>query len=101
MGTAQRSIVVLVGSWVKHGESTKMWDTSPSVAKIISRQQPNVPCGHAQTRAADPGLRHEVTEVLDAMVSAGLTVLRTWAFCAHPPVVHVLPSKHGRHASPT
>lgn len=33
-----------------------------------------------QTRAAEPSLRHEVTEVLDAMVATGLTVLRTWAF---------------------
>lgn len=33
-----------------------------------------------QTRAAEPSLRHEVTEVMDAMVATGLTVLRTWAF---------------------
>lgn len=33
------------------------------------------------TRAADPGLRHEVTEVLDAAASCGLTAIRTWAFC--------------------
>lgn len=35
----------------------------------------------AQTRAGDEGLRHEVTEVMDSMVAAGLTVLRFWAFC--------------------
>lgn len=35
----------------------------------------------AQTRAGDEGLRHEVTEVMDGMVAAGLTVLRFWAFC--------------------
>ena len=34
-----------------------------------------------QTRAADPGLRHEVTEVLDAAQKAKLSVVRTWAFC--------------------
>jgi hypothetical protein len=45
---------------------------------------------HVQTRGADPSLRHEVTEVLDAMCSAGLTVLRTWAFCARPPL-HAFP----------
>ncbi len=33
------------------------------------------------TRAADVGLRHEVTEVLDAAASCGLTAIRTWAFC--------------------
>lgn len=33
------------------------------------------------TRAAEVGLRHEVTEVLDAAVSCGLTAIRTWAFC--------------------
>ena len=33
-----------------------------------------------QTRGADPGLRHEVTGVLDGMKAAGLTVVRTWAF---------------------
>ena len=44
-----------------------------------------------QTRAADPGLRHEVTEVLDAMRSADLTVLRTWAFCAPLPPLSAPP----------
>lgn len=34
-----------------------------------------------QTRGADPNLQHEVTEVLDAVQQAGLTVVRTWAFC--------------------
>ena len=38
------------------------------------------PLNNAQTRGADPGLRHEVTGVLDAMQAAGLTVVRTWAF---------------------
>ncbi|BDA41511.1 Mannan endo-1,4-beta-mannosidase 5 [Coccomyxa sp. Obi] len=41
-------------------------------------------CYYMMTRAADPNLRHEVTEVLDAMRSADLTVLRTWAFCDGP-----------------
>lgn len=34
-----------------------------------------------QTRAADEGLRHEVTELMDSLVATGLTVLRFWAFC--------------------
>ena len=33
-----------------------------------------------QTRGADPSLQHEVTEVLDSIKAAGLTVVRTWAF---------------------
>jgi mannan endo-1,4-beta-mannosidase len=33
-----------------------------------------------QTRATEYHLRHQVTDVLDTMVDAGLTVLRTWAF---------------------
>ena len=36
---------------------------------------------YLMTRAAEPNLRHEVTEVLDAAVSCGLTAIRTWAFC--------------------
>ncbi|CAL5222551.1 g4932 [Coccomyxa viridis] len=36
------------------------------------------------TRAADPNLRHEVTEVLDAARKADLAVVRTWAFCDGP-----------------
>ncbi|KAK9820156.1 hypothetical protein WJX72_006760 [[Myrmecia] bisecta] len=38
-------------------------------------------CYYLLTRAADPALRHQVTEVLDAARKAGLTVIRTWAFC--------------------
>jgi hypothetical protein len=41
--------------------------------------QPLLACP-VQTRAAEPSLRHEVTEVLDAMAATGLAVLRTWAF---------------------
>lgn len=37
-----------------------------------------------QTRGADPNLRHECTAVLDAATAAGLTVIRTWAFCDGP-----------------
>ena len=36
---------------------------------------------YLMTRAADHGLRHEVTAVLDAAASCGLTAIRTWAFC--------------------
>lgn len=36
--------------------------------------------GLLQTRAADPGLRHECTRVLDDAAAAGITVLRLWAF---------------------
>ena len=35
----------------------------------------------SQTRGADPNLQHQVLEVLDSMQEAGLTVVRTWAFC--------------------
>lgn len=38
-------------------------------------------CYYMLTRAGDEHLRHEVTEVMDGMVAAGLTVLRFWAFC--------------------
>ena len=44
-------------------------------------------CLALQTRAADPNLRHEVTEVLDAAKRADLSVIRTWAFCK-PPAAH-------------
>ena len=35
---------------------------------------------YLMTRAADPGLQQQVLEVLDDAKSAGLTVVRTWAF---------------------
>ncbi|KAK9797750.1 hypothetical protein WJX73_006133 [Symbiochloris irregularis] len=38
-------------------------------------------CYYLLTRGADPDLQHEVLEVLDAVQQAGLTVIRTWAFC--------------------
>lgn len=38
-------------------------------------------CYYLMTRGADPGLQHEVLEVLNAMQQTGLTVFRTWAFC--------------------
>lgn len=34
-----------------------------------------------QTRGADPNLRHEVCQVLDAVRAAGLTVMRTGVGC--------------------
>lgn len=35
---------------------------------------------YLMTRAADPGLRQQVLEVLDDAKAVGLTVVRTWAF---------------------
>lgn len=52
-----------------------------------------------QTRAAEPSLRHEVTEVLDAMVATGLTVLRTWAFNDGESQWNALQPRPGVHAS--
>ncbi|GAB4817240.1 hypothetical protein N2152v2_004286 [Parachlorella kessleri] len=37
-------------------------------------------CYYLLTRAADPGLVHEVTGVLNSIAASGLTVVRTWAF---------------------
>jgi hypothetical protein len=53
---------------VRSSCATRLWGTDASRLHEL------------QTRAAEPSLRHEVTEVLDAMVATGLTVLRTWAF---------------------
>ena len=39
-----------------------------------------VPPPTVQTRAADPGLRHECSTVLDDAAAAGLNVVRCWAF---------------------
>ncbi|KAK9842996.1 hypothetical protein WJX74_005452 [Apatococcus lobatus] len=38
-------------------------------------------CYYLMTRGADPNLRHEVCEVLDAVRAAGLTVMRTGVGC--------------------
>ena len=37
-------------------------------------------CYYLMTRAAEPGLQHQVIEVLDGAVASGVTVVRTWAF---------------------
>lgn len=50
---------------------------------MAGRQISQLGCA-LQTRAADPKLRHEVTEVLDAAQKTDLAVVRTWAFCESP-----------------
>jgi hypothetical protein len=50
------------------------WRTHETLSNLC------VHTARVQTRAADPAVQHEVTEVLDAAAAAGLTVLRLWAF---------------------
>ena len=50
----------------------------------------DAPPGCLQTRAADAGLRHECTAVLDDAAAAGITVIRTWAFADGPDLWNAL-----------
>lgn len=57
-------------------------ESAPTLATLHLCHLP--PALLLQTRGADPSLRHECTAVLDAAAAAGLTVIRTWAFCDGP-----------------
>lgn len=62
------------------GRRTAATSVSCWIRGVLSSLAAHVLTLVPQTRAAEPSLRHEVTEMLDAMVATGLTVLRTWAF---------------------